>query len=165
MNNTVMTPSVTSIATAGLIGGTVSGLTMFAFTLVGHHTMGLQFFQQIAHIAFPYVEFAQTTATLTGLLIHFAVCIGWALGYAYMARTTTALRQSPIISGICFGLLVEMAMDGLLVMINQFSSPSPAQFLRDIIAHSLAFGVPLAYTVARTLPSGSRNTISVQQPN
>ena len=109
----------------------------------------------IAKLALGHTPLSLTEAYVIGALIHVAISFSWALGYAIVALRTPALTRSPLISGISYGLLIELIMNGILVMIGAAQPMSPSDFLRDILAHTLGFGVPIAYVVAYMLPQAT----------
>jgi hypothetical protein len=134
-----------------LASGIVAGTLIVAMIAFSSRVSPLIFFRGVSAIALGHSPLAPATAALVGALLHYAVSIGWAFGYTLLAQSTPQLVYAPLVSGLSFGIIVEITMDGLLVMTGSFHLPSPSEFLREIIAHTIGFGVPLAFIVARSL--------------
>jgi uncharacterized membrane protein YagU involved in acid resistance len=84
-----------------------------------------------------------------GGLLHVLVALGWAVGYAVLARTQTQLLTRPLISGAGFGLIVYFAMQLVIVAANEYRIPTPAELGLALLAHLVFYGIPVALIVAR----------------
>lgn len=136
----------------GLLSGALAGTLFLAMIAVAAHSTPAPLLKAIAAVALGAVHVEPKTGVAIGALLHYGVSIAWATGYAILALRTPALIQAPLLSGLAYGIVVELTMDGLLVMVGAFHLPNPSQFLRDLIAHTVGFGMPLAVCVARLLP-------------
>jgi hypothetical protein len=85
-----------------------------------------------------------------GIVLHFAVSIVWALGYAVVAERRRQLLTRPILSGTAFGVLVYFCMQVLIITANRYRIPTPLGTAADLVAHAGFFGIPVALIVART---------------
>jgi hypothetical protein len=84
-----------------------------------------------------------------GVLLHFAVAIGWAIGYAVVAERQLQLVTRPLISGAAFGVIVYFAMQLVLVAADLYRIPKPGELGIALLAHTVFYGIPVAYMTAR----------------
>lgn len=133
--------------TAGIAGGILLDIFIFATSVLPQHGSMIPVWQFIASTAVGKVAFTSSAYAWLGLLIHFIVSIAWASGYAYLAQTRRALNAHPAISGIAFGVVVYVVMQIVLVGDNSFHVPSSLELVTSLIGHMLFFGLPVAYVV------------------
>jgi hypothetical protein len=88
-----------------------------------------------------------------GMLLQVIVSITWAFGYLSLAQRQPQVLRRPVISGVGFGLVVWFVMLLLLLSAGKFDTPSFSSLDRDIIAHTVFFGLPLALVAARLTPA------------
>lgn len=139
---------------AGLVAGLVSGLTLGLFLLAaqwskGGFAGGLAHYEFIASVAIGDQAIGQTWSVPVGILMHLAIAVLWAFGFLYVAARQPQLFARPFISGLGFGIVVWFAMQALTIPAGKFSAPTIYTFDRDVVAHTLFFGVPLALIAAR----------------
>ncbi len=84
-----------------------------------------------------------------GIVLHFLVSIGWAVGYALLAPRQHQLITRPIASGAGFGLVVYFAMQLVLVGANLYRTPTPGELGIALLAHLVFFGMPIAFLIGR----------------
>jgi hypothetical protein len=132
---------------AGVAGGVLLDLFIYFTSVLPHHASMLAVWQFIASTAVGKVAFTSTSYAWLGLIVHFAVSIAWAIGYAYLANTRGALDAHPAISGIVFGAVVYVVMQIVLVGDNAFHMPSGGEFGLALAGHCLFYGLPVAYAV------------------
>ncbi len=84
-----------------------------------------------------------------GVVLHFAVAIGWAAGYLMLSERQPQLVQRPYISGAAFGVLVYFAMQLVLVAANLYRTPHTADLGIALLAHTVFYGVPVAVIIRR----------------
>ena len=114
-------------------GFTLAGLFAFtASTLVG----------KVAYTGGSYVAL--------GIVLHFLVSIGWAIGYAVVAERQSQLLTRPLISGAAFGFIIYFAMQLVIVAANLYRIPTPRELGVALLAHLVFFGMPVALIIART---------------
>jgi hypothetical protein len=106
--------------------------------------------QWIASAAVGPAAFTDAAYGWLGLALHFIVSIGWAGGYAYFAQLQPFVNARWAISGLVYGVIVQMFMTLLLLGAHTFTFPAtPNIFLNQLLAHAVFFGVPLAFVVAQ----------------
>ncbi len=74
---------------------------------------------------------------------------GWGVGYAYIAARTPQVRARPLTSGIVFGIVVLLWMQFVEIAANIYTLPTSLELLNLFIAHTLFFGVPVAFVAGR----------------
>jgi hypothetical protein len=138
---------------AGLAGGVIIDLYLvLTIVVLSHSATLLGFYQFVASGAIGPSAFADGTAgALIGVAVHLSVSVAWGIGYAYVAFQMPQVRSRPIVSGICFGLMVMVAMQLLEVAANIYHLPDATALINALIAHTLFFGLPVALIVSRTL--------------
>ncbi len=95
---------------------------------------------------------------LLGFAMHYCVSVIWAAVYVAVALRVPALLRQPILSGIAFGLVVMLVMKYAIVPLGHASQghPSPVQLVNQILAHVLAFGIPVALIASARLRRPNR---------
>ncbi len=151
------------IVRQALIAGITAGVCIEAYLLltvvVPAHGSVLHAWQWIASAAIGDVALTNTAYAWLGLLVHFIISIGWAGGYAYLAQQQTFMNRRWVISGLVYGLVVYIFMDILLLGARKFVPPAtPLALLNALIAHSIFFGLPLAFVAARLDAAAMRST-------
>ena len=143
--------------TAGLVAGFTAGILIQAFYFVAWIARGepaARFADTFVFIAATVLgPSAQTNAAAVpiGIVLHFCVAIGWALGYVYLIRAQPQLLARPWISGAAFGLVVYVFMQIILLYAGQYHRPAPQLLGTELIAHIVFYGVPVALIASRTL--------------
>jgi hypothetical protein len=138
---------------AGLAGGILIELFLFGAQIANGQPAGaviVATFTYIASALGPGVA-ANPSAPLIGLVLHFCVAIGWALGYVYLIRSQPQLLSRPWVSGACFGIVVWVFMQIVLLSAGLFHRPSLPELATGLIAHILFYGIPVALIVSRLL--------------
>jgi uncharacterized membrane protein YagU involved in acid resistance len=134
---------------AGLTGGLVMELYVYATTILPSHGDVLATWQWIASAAMGPPAYTSPALAWAGLAIHFVVSIGWAGGYAYIAGTRAFMSRRWVLSGLGFGVVVYVFMQFLLIGAGKFQAPSDLQLLNQLVGHGLFFGVPVAFVTAK----------------
>lgn len=134
---------------AGIAAAVVMEAYVFATVMLPAHHSVLQSWQWIASAAIGERAFANPAYAWLGLVLHVAVSIGWAGGYAYLAQRQPFLNRRWALSGPVYGLVVYVFMDILLLGAGTFAPPAtPLALLNALVAHAVFFGLPVAYTIA-----------------
>jgi hypothetical protein len=142
---------------AGLAAGMAAGVTidlfLFAVQLAGGTAAGKLAgnFVFIAATLLGPSAYANPAAAPIGVVLHFAVAIGWALGYVYLMRSQPQLLARPWISGAAFGLMVYIFMQIVLLTAGQYHRPMPRDLAAQLVAHVVFYGIPVALIAARML--------------
>jgi len=131
-------------AIAGIVGGIVLALFLFiALGLMPIHLTPLQILTADAH-------YVRADNPYVGLLAHLVVSILWGIGYAYVAASRPAAVESPWLAGVVYGLIVWLLMQFILILGAVWPGVSLTGFVLQIVAYTLFFGIPVAFT-ARAL--------------
>jgi hypothetical protein len=141
---------------AGLVAAAIFDLYLWLTTVLPVGGSLASLWQQIAAATVgKAVAFSSPAYAWLGVLIQAAVGIGWAAGYAYLAARQPFLNARWVASGLVYGIVVYMVMELILLGGNAFTPPpTPNAFLNAVVAHSVFFGLPIAYLVKR-LQTGS----------
>ncbi len=78
------------------------------------------------------------------LALYAAVCIGWGIGYAYLAATLPQINRFPVLSGLTFGVVVYVVTQLALYGAAAEQTHTAQQVAYGIIAACLFFGLPVA---------------------
>jgi uncharacterized membrane protein SirB2 len=144
---------------AGICGGIVMDLFLFAVQIAAGTPPAVAVVLTWSGLAAVLVGSGIATnpaAPALGAALHFALAIGWALGYVSLARTRPQLVSRPWISGAAFGLVVYVFMEIVFITAGQYRRPTPAAFATALVAYIVAYGIPVGLTAARMLrPSTS----------
>jgi hypothetical protein len=136
--------------TAGITGAIVIDLYLWVTTILPQHTTMVAFWQWIASTVLGKVSFTSPSFAVAGLAIHVLVSIGWAGGYAYLAARQPIFTSRWATSGLVYGVIVYVMMQVILLADNNLVPvPNPNAFVNIIIAHTVFFGLPVAYVIGR----------------
>lgn len=93
------------------------------------------------------------STALLGFAMHYCVSLIWAAIFVISALRLRALSDYPILSGTAFGIVVLLVMKYAVVPLGHASQTiaSPAQLVNQILAHVVAFGIPVALVAAAGL--------------
>jgi hypothetical protein len=132
---------------AGLAGAIAIDLYAIAVLVFGTHSATLTgLYQYIASGAIGQAAYAGTSGVILGVALHLAIGVLWGLGYVYAASRQPQVLARPLVSGIVFGLVVLLAMQLVEVAANIYTHlPDTFELVNALIAHTLFFGIPIAY--------------------
>jgi hypothetical protein len=122
---------ITNLVAAGAIyGGTMThGFQMIASGLLGEaaYSGGLK-------------------AAILGAALHFAISIAAAALYLWAALRHHALTRHWLVGGVLFGVLAYLVMNMVVVPLSHAASPdfSFGMIVKELVAHTILFGVPIA---------------------
>ncbi len=147
---------IPGVARAGVLGGLAGAIAIDAYMLVifvflSHTTTLTAFYQYVASGAIGKTAYTSPSFAWLGLALHVSVSLGWGAGFAYIATRTPQVLARPLVSGIVFGLIVMLSMALIEFAAAIWAFPTLATFENGVIAHTLFFGIPVAFVVARTL--------------
>ncbi|MGA8324890.1 MAG: hypothetical protein WB757_02320 [Candidatus Cybelea sp.] len=136
---------------AGLVAAAVFDLYLWLTTVLPAGGSLASLWQQIAAVTVGKAVASSSPAyAWLGILIQAAVGIGWAAGYAYLAARQPVFNARWIAAGLVYGIVVYAVMELILLGGNAFTPPAtPNAFLNAVIAHTVFFGLPIAYLVKR----------------
>ena len=133
---------------AGLLGAVTIDVYLWVTTVVPTHGSMLPTWEFIASTVIGKIAFTNSSYAWLGLFMHVCVSIGWAGGYTYMALTQPFINRRWPISGLVYGVVVYFLMQVVLLVDNNFRYPdSLTLFFNALIAHTIFFGLPVAYVV------------------
>lgn len=140
-----------------LVGGTIAGTLdiLFAITFAGYNGMApARLLQTVASGALGQEAFSGGNYTaMLGLACHFALSYLWAAIFLGAASRLPALVRHPLISGICFGIVVFFAMRLVVLPLSAFPFPVKFKLLNsslDLLSHMFFFGMPIAIAASKT---------------
>lgn len=139
---------------AGVVGGVLFDCFLFGAQIAAGAPAAQVIAQNLSWVAATVLgpsALANPSAPAIGAVLHFAVSIGWALGYVYLVRAQPQLLTRPWISGAGFGLVVYVFMQIVLIAAGQYHRPSPGALGTGLVAHLLFYGIPVALIVSRSL--------------
>lgn len=133
---------------AGIVGGIFFNLFVYLASLLPVHASILSLWRFVASAAFGTAQAASPAYVWAGMALLFLACIGWGVGYAYIAHTKPAINKQPIVSGFIFGVVVYVLMQFVLFSAQALKPPSILSVYVGVLAATVFFGVPVAF-VAR----------------
>jgi hypothetical protein len=138
---------------AGIAGAVLFDAYLWPTNIMPSHSTIFAMWQWVASAVVGPVALTSPTYAWLGMLVHLAVSIGWAGGYAYLTRSQPFLNQRWLISGLFYGFMVYVFMQLVMLGAHVFVFPDNADVvLNSVIAHCVFFGLPVAYVVAKTAP-------------
>ena len=143
---------ISTIIKAGLLAGTLDILSAFLYSYIKRGTYPQTVLQYISKVAFGKTTFSNPTIlAVTGLIVHFAIAMGWTILFFILYRQLKLMKQNKIITGIVYGLVVWTVMNIVVIplwnnkpfVFNPESSPINALIL------IVAIGLPLSFVAHR----------------
>lgn len=134
---------------AGIVGGIIVDLFLYFTTVAPAHGSITSMWKWVASGAFGKAAFTSPVFIWVGLLVHFIVSICWAGGYAFLASTRPYMNERWPLSGVVYGFVVMVFMTLLQLGANVFQWPGELGWIISFIAHTVFFGVPVAFTISR----------------
>ncbi|MEO8002835.1 MAG: hypothetical protein ABI644_13250 [Arenimonas sp.] len=145
-----------------LVGGTIAGMLdiLFAITFAAYNGMAPdRLLQTVASGALGQAAFSGGNYTAAiGLVCHFALSYLWAAIFLVIARRVPVLVRHPLVSGICFGILVFLLMRLVVLPLSAFPFPIKFKLLGsslDLLSHMFLFGTPIAIAASKISGKGS----------
>jgi hypothetical protein len=140
------------ILVATALAGTLDIGAAVILTLVyGRPVDGM--LRYVASGPFPPATQWGATGAILGLAVHYVLMAIMAAVYVVTANATEALRRSPILWGVLYGIATYAVMN-LLVVPLRFGTgfpPSLIGFATQFSFHILLVGIPIALVAARFL--------------
>jgi uncharacterized membrane protein YagU involved in acid resistance len=140
---------------AGIVGGILIQLFLFAVQLAGgappDKIVGDFAFIASAMEGPGAGAYASPLIVAIGIVVHLCISAGWAVGYAFLARTQPHLLTRPLISGAGFGLIVYIFVQIVLLTAPQHHGPAAGSIATQLLAYMVFYGIPVALIVARML--------------
>ena len=141
------------IALATAISGTLDILFAMLLTLAYDRQVP-DMLRMVASGPFPAAKDMGTNGAVLGIAVHFVLMGIMATIFMAVVRQRPSLLDSPLASGIGFGLITYVVMN-LIVVQLRFEPPfppKPMSIATQLFAHIVLVGIPFALIAARTLP-------------
>jgi hypothetical protein len=142
---------------AGLVAGIAAGVLIDLFLFVMQLAAGTPAdklagnFVFIAAVLLGPAAYTSPIAVPLGIVLHFCVAVGWALGYVYLVRSQPQLVSRPWISGAAYGLVVYVFMEIILITAGLYHRVAPGLLFTQMVAHIVFYGIPVAVIASRML--------------
>ena len=142
---------------AGLVAGIAAGVLIDLFLFAMQLAAGTPAdklagnFVFIAAVVLGQSAYANPAALPLGIVLHFCVAIGWALGYVYLVRSQPQLVARPWISGAAYGIVVYVFMEIILITAGLYHRVAPGLLFTQLVAHVAFYGIPVAVIASRML--------------
>lgn len=142
---------------ATLVSGTLDILFAMLLTLLfGRHVGDM--LRYVASGPFPAATGMGASGAWLGLVVHFSLMALMASAFLLILRWRPERLQTPVRTGIAFGLITYFLMNWLVVPLR-FGTPLPPKTLSiatQLFAHVALVGIPMALIAARFLRGQSR---------
>ncbi len=142
---------------AGLVAGIAAGVLMNVFLFAMQLAAGTPAdklagnFVFIAAVLLGPGAYNNPISVPLGIVLHFCVAVGWALGYVYLVRSQPQLILRPWISGAAYGLVVYVFMEIILITAGVYHRVAPGLLFTQMVAHIAFYGIPVAVIASRML--------------
>jgi hypothetical protein len=148
------------VAPLPLVPGLLAGLTgavlidaylLLTIVVIAHGATVAGFYQFVASSVIGGRAYGDPTAIWLGVVLHVAVSVAWGIGFAFAAAGTPQVAARPVTSGIVFGIVVMLAMQLVEVAANVYVLPNTFVLLNAFVAHTVFFGIPVAFVATKRL--------------
>jgi hypothetical protein len=148
LNSKNTSASIAVIIKAGLLAGTLDILSAFLFGYINSGIHPEVILQYISKTAFGKTAFNELLMfTITGLLVHFAIAMGWTVLFFILYRYLKLMRLNRIITGTVYGLFIWTVMNMILLPVWNDKAfvfkPVPSTINALILI--IAIGLPLSF--------------------
>jgi len=154
-----MRPGVSSLAPAVLRTGIVAGV-LDAIAATGQYLINggknpALVWNYVASAAFgPGARTGGLPFAAAGLALHFLIALIWTALFYLLAVQVPALRKSPVLSGVAYGLFVWAMMNRLIVPLSRIGPPRSFNPMNAAIGATIIVvfvGLPIALRARRDL--------------
>lgn len=152
--------SISAYARAAVLSGLAGNVTIGVYLAIAlrlfFHTKPLLLFQwDASNIVGSSAYAGGLWSALLGFTFDCIVAICWAAIFAALYQTVPAVRRSPAVAGMLFGVIVMFVMLDIVVPLGraQHAAQRAAELANTGVAHVVFFGLPVALTVAALLGS------------
>ena len=154
-----MKPNAKAIIVATLVSGTLDILFAVLLTLLyGREPAAM--LRYVASGLFPAAAEWGAAGSLLGLLVHFALMAVMATALVLLVRWRPILLDTPLRTGLAYGLLTYVLMNWLVVPLR-FGTPLPPSTLSittQLFAHMVLVGIPMTLVAKRLLGGAPENS-------
>jgi hypothetical protein len=140
------------IAIATAISGTLDILFAMILTVLFDREIG-NMLRYVASGPFPAATDMGAGGAILGLVVHFALMAVMAAVFMLIVREGPRLIESPILTGIGYGLVTYVVMNLIAVPLRFGAQlpPKPISIATQLFAHICLVGIPMALIAARYL--------------
>lgn len=160
-SRTKATSTSGTVVAAGLLGA----LGDFVFALA-YYGRDLSVFQNVTAglIGLEAARAGGVATSLIGVMVHFAIGVGWATLYWQLAHSWPVLWRRPVLAGLAYGVVVFYGMYQVVLPLSALHSPAwpPRWMPVDLVAHMVLVGVPIAVTITRRRPESRDDALRVE---
>jgi len=110
-------------------------------------------YRYVASALLGSAAYALPGAAYLGVLIHVALAVSWACGFAWIALHSSDVATKPIVSGAFFGVVVYVVTRLMTFAAGIAQPDTPRAAFVELVAHTVFFGVPVALIVTARLRS------------
>jgi hypothetical protein len=138
------------------IATAISGTLYILFAMILTVAFGRQIGNMLRFVAsgpFPAATGMGAAGAILGLVVHFTLMAIMAVALFLIVRTRPQLLDTPVRTGLAYGLLTYFVMNWLIVPLR-FGTPLPPKPLSiatQLFAHIVLVGIPMAFAFARYL--------------
>ena len=150
---------VSTIIKAGLIAGTLDICSAFIYGYIKGTSPGI-ILKYISKTAFGKTTFTdQAILMISGLLVHFAIAMSWAIIFFILYRYIKLMRQNRVLTGIIYGLIVWTMMNVVILPLHNHKPFvfKPESSTINALILIIAIGLPLSF-IAHNYYSKKDNT-------
>jgi hypothetical protein len=143
------------------IATAISGTLDILFAMILTVAFGRQIPNMLRYVAsgpFPAATGMGASGAVLGLIVHFALMGIMATGLMLLVRWRCELAETPLRTGIAYGVVTYFIMNWLVVPLR-FGTPLPPKTLSIAtqgFAHICLVGIPMAYVAARYFRNAAR---------
>ena len=147
------------IALATLISGTLDILFATALTLIYGREPG-NMLRFVASGPFPSATDMGPAGAALGLLVHFSLMAIMAIVFVAIVRSKPALLDTPVMTGVGYGLITYVILDLLFVPLRFPGAfpPKPMSIATQLFAHIVLVGLVFAFIARANLKKGLQVT-------
>jgi uncharacterized membrane protein YagU involved in acid resistance len=130
-----------------LLAGTLDILDPIVFYGIRNHVPPQRILQSVASGLIGRAAFTGGLRTaLIGLALHFTIAAIWTTLFVLVAQRLRVLSQHAIVSGLLYGALIYIVMNGLLLPLFHVAPAShhPVQLLNGVLAVVLLVGLSIS---------------------
>jgi uncharacterized membrane protein YagU involved in acid resistance len=144
---------------AGIVGNIAISIYLSIALPVFFHTAPIVLFQWDDSNIVGDIAFSGGLASAgLGFFFDFIVSIVWGGIYVVLYRMVPLVRRSVSVSGLVFGALVMLVMFTVVVPLGHAHQSTKLPGLLDsLVAHTVFFGLPVAFTVRQCLLKSTGN--------
>ena len=144
-----------------VIATAISGALDILFAMILTVFFGHEIPNMLRYVAsgpFPAAMDMGASGAILGLVVHFTLMAIMATGLMLLVRWRPQLAETPLRTGVAYGVLTYFIMNWLVVPLR-FGTPLPPKTLSiatQLFAHICLVGIPMAYIAARSMRPRTR---------